>query len=262
MLKPIGLGLGFSFVLVIIFLISSGITNPKPTIDSSIPESGEKATKQVGKQVASNTDSPPEEGHKINIKQLELDIHELINTERKNLGLSLLSWDENIAKIARSHSQDMANRNYFAHDSPEGISPAQRGLQYGYQECGDRATIELSHKYEQLSRQFVASGSTDEMMYQQLQSMYYQLNASHEKLFLGLAENIMQNNLYDRVWYTNGIPTSYEWKDMAELAESTVQGWMDSPGHRQNILTPYFYSAGIGVSISSNDKVYVTQNFC
>ena len=45
------------------------------------------------------------------------------------------------------------------------------------------------------------------------------------------------------------------------IATETVESWMNSPGHRANILTSYFQSEGIGVSISYNE-VYVTQNFC
>jgi len=37
---------------------------------------------------------------------------------------------------------------------------------------------------------------------------------------------------------------------------------MKSPGHRKNILTPYWKKEGIGVHIGPDDKVYVTQNFC
>ena len=45
------------------------------------------------------------------------------------------------------------------------------------------------------------------------------------------------------------------------IASATVDGWMNSPGHRANILTSYFQSTGIGVAISGNE-VYLTQNFC
>jgi uncharacterized protein YkwD len=37
---------------------------------------------------------------------------------------------------------------------------------------------------------------------------------------------------------------------------------MESPGHRENILTKTYDSEGIGVEISADDKVYITQNFC
>jgi len=45
------------------------------------------------------------------------------------------------------------------------------------------------------------------------------------------------------------------------IAELAVSGWMDSPGHRKNILTSNFSKEGIGVSISAF-TIHVTQNFC
>lgn len=41
-------------------------------------------------------------------------------------------------------------------------------------------------------------------------------------------------------------------------AEEVVQGWMESPGHRQNILTPEFTHIGIGYDQNGN---YWTQQF-
>ena len=76
------------------------------------------------------------------------------------------------------------------------------------------------------------------------------------------AENLAQNNLYDSITTVNGKPTRIDWNSQEKLAETTVQGWMKSPGHRKNILTPHFKSEGIGISIAPDDKVYVTQNFC
>jgi len=37
---------------------------------------------------------------------------------------------------------------------------------------------------------------------------------------------------------------------------------MNSPGHKKNILTPYWRSEGIGGFIAPDGKVLVTQNFC
>jgi uncharacterized protein YkwD len=79
-------------------------------------------------------------------------------------------------------------------------------------------------------------------------------------IYMG-AENIFQNNLYDQIVYVDGVP-HYDWNSMEKIAETTVQGWMNSPGHRKNILTPHWINEGIGVAISPDDKVYITQNFC
>lgn len=75
------------------------------------------------------------------------------------------------------------------------------------------------------------------------------------------AENIALNYLYGSVTTVNNV-AFYDWNSEDAIAETTVRGWMNSPGHRKNILTPYFKSEGIGVVISPDDKVYITQNFC
>ena len=75
------------------------------------------------------------------------------------------------------------------------------------------------------------------------------------------AENIALNNLYDSVTTLNG-DAFYNWNSQEKIADTTVQGWMKSPGHRKNILTPHWRHEGIGVVIAPDDKVYITQNFC
>jgi uncharacterized protein YkwD len=50
-----------------------------------------------------------------------------------------------------------------------------------------------------------------------------------------------------------------------ELAEALVDSWMNSPGHRRNILTEYWENLGVGIAITEENgmtKVYATQNFC
>jgi uncharacterized protein YkwD len=47
-------------------------------------------------------------------------IHAQVNVERKKHGLPALAWQAALARIAASHSRDMARRNYLGHDSPGG----------------------------------------------------------------------------------------------------------------------------------------------
>ncbi|MFT4040634.1 MAG: CAP domain-containing protein [Thermomicrobiales bacterium] len=56
----------------------------------------------------------------------------LINDFRASNGLGALSEDSRLDNAAVGHSQDMANRNYFAHNTPEGGTPAQRISAAGY----------------------------------------------------------------------------------------------------------------------------------
>jgi len=76
----------------------------------------------------------------------------------------------------------------------------------------------------------------------------------------GIAENIFQNWLYSSITYYNGNPR-YNWNTQSEIAYSTVEGWMNSSGHRQNILNSNYDKEGIGVAITSDYKVYITQDF-
>jgi uncharacterized protein YkwD len=43
-----------------------------------------------------------------------------------------LRWNDRLAAAAMAHSEDMAKRDYFSHDSPEGMGYAQRVRRAGY----------------------------------------------------------------------------------------------------------------------------------
>jgi uncharacterized protein YkwD len=43
-----------------------------------------------------------------------------------------LSWNDALFAAAAGHSQDMASRNYFSHDTPEGVTFTQRLSAAGY----------------------------------------------------------------------------------------------------------------------------------
>jgi len=158
----------------------------------------------------------------IDESELERKVHDKTNQYRTQNGLQPLVWDDSLSDVARNHSKDMALRNYFSHDTPEGKDPTYRANLHGY-------------KCEKI---------VGHLMY------------------IGIAENIFQNNLAHTIWYTAGIPTSHDWNSIDDIAQSTVDGWMNSLGHRKNILSETFDRQGIGVEIAQNGKVYITQNFC
>ena len=58
------------------------------------------------------------------------------------------------------------------------------------------------------------------------------------------------------------IPGPY--LSLQEVCEWAVSGWMDSPGHRANILEPCYSKTGVGVSFSDEGDftyLYITQIF-
>ncbi len=176
------------------------------TIDEGTPEV-QKTITQVKEAV---TPAP------LDVSLLERNIHDLINVERNNHGLSSLGFDSKLSVVARKHSQDMIDRSFFAHINPSGQDPTERGSLLGYG-C-----------------------------YKNYGSYYT----------TGIAENIFSTHFRASVI---GCDDSYSEEGVAKCV---VDGWMNSPGHRQNILTPTYDVEGIGVAVSSYDAVLVTEDFC
>jgi uncharacterized protein YkwD len=158
----------------------------------------------------------------LSLPLLEQRIHDLVNTERIQRKLKPLRLNERFSKIARAHSEDMARRDFFDHVNPDGNSATQRAIAGGFPCRKDQGN----------------GGYT-----------------------IGVSENIFQNNLYSRVTVYQGR-TTYHWNTLDEIARTTMEGWMGSPGHRANILKRDVEISGVGVAVAPNDKVYITQMFC
>ena len=135
------------------------------------------------------TPSPPvqDPGSQPNI--VESEIHRLVNEERAKAGKQPLQWNERLAELARQHSADMRDNNYFSHGN---FAERIRTV------CGGAA-----------------------------------------------GENI---------FYSFG-------KDSNQIAQAAVTAWMNSSGHKANILSSFYHSEGVGIAVSAT-KVYVTQDFC
>lgn len=57
---------------------------------------------------------------------LEAEMLDMLNEERRKKGLDPLQADEESRTVARNHSLDMFSRGYFSHISPEGQTPGNR----------------------------------------------------------------------------------------------------------------------------------------
>ena len=51
---------------------------------------------------------------------LERRAFELINSERRSKGGEPLVWDDELCRMARAHSEEMAQQNFFSHEGPDG----------------------------------------------------------------------------------------------------------------------------------------------
>ena len=144
-------------------------------------------------------------------KLAELEVHRLINLEREKYGLETLEYDEELASVAKLHSIDMADDEYFSHETPEGLDPTDRA---------SKADYVCQYRIGNL-------------------------------IYSGIGENIHM---------VKGSSVSFM-STPESIAELAVSGWMDSPGHKKNILTSNFSKEGIGVLISTF-TIHLTQDFC
>lgn len=115
---------------------------------------------------------------------------QMVNMERNKQNLAPLVMESRLRDLARSHSQDMLERGYFSHFTPEGKSP------------------------------------------------------------------------FDRM-AAAGITYSFAGENLAFSAnvELAMQGLMQSPGHRANILSPNFKKIGVGVIDAGVNGEMFSQEF-
>ncbi len=90
----------------------------------------------------------------IDRSELEQRIHLYVNYRRAEHSLQSVAFDSELAEIARSYSQDMAERGFFSHYSPEGEDFSDRYADAGY-DCSIREENRIYHGGENLARSHV-----------------------------------------------------------------------------------------------------------
>ncbi len=71
---------------------------------------------------------------------------ELTNNDRSSSGLATLTINETLTAVAQAKANDMAEKSYFAHTSPEGLTPwhwfKEKGYQFAY--AGENLAVDFS----------------------------------------------------------------------------------------------------------------------
>ncbi len=63
--------------------------------------------------------------------KLERNVFELLNGERRSQGLPALEWSDEVAAVARLHSQNMAEEKFFSHRGSDGSMVDDRADRLG-----------------------------------------------------------------------------------------------------------------------------------
>jgi uncharacterized protein YkwD len=127
------------------------------------------------------------DGQTMKLDGRKVDLLRLHNEARAEHSVGQLCVQENLMAAAQGHAEDMTRRDFYAHETPEGLTPGDRITRAGYR--------------------YATYG---------------------------------ENN--------NRLSGSYGGEpDRGELREA-FESWMESPGHRNNILNPAFREVGFGLA--------------
>lgn len=158
---------------------------PAPTLGTAVGSASVRQdSRSGGREVASAG------GRSAQAKLVSSMLQET-NRVRRRRGLRSLALSDDLCAAARAHAEDMLDRNYFDHRSPEGGTPNDRVVR-----------------------------------------------SSPRAIVLGVRENI-------------SMTAGYDPGDPEVRGEGYVQRWMDSKGHRENLLNQESTHVGFAAASAS-----------
>lgn len=203
-------------------------------------------------------------------REIEKEINFLINKEREKVALPDLIWNDELAKVAREHSYNLAKENEdFSGTGKACDLPIihHEGLDFGlysFDRLNNRNIYYFSSVGENIA--LIPSASI-KIRYISGDPIENELKICEEKQEIFDKEfklaldnevdrqnkiKIIENEIIKRTEvYKKSSALSISEKNVIsnkELAQNTVVGWMNSPGHKKNILDPEYDETGIGVA--------------
>lgn len=171
----------------------------------------------------------------LDLRALEHQVHDRVNRLRLRHGLPRLAWSPALSDVARAHSRDMARQGYFSHTGRDGTDATTR-----------------AHRMDVSCR----AGTV--------------LRDPSLERADPIGENLFATSPY--VSYRNvkhyegdelvHVERVYDWKSGEAVVRQTIDEWLDSDGHRANLLHRGYQAQGIGIYQAEDGMLYVTENFC
>jgi len=170
-----------SFILSVLYFNKEEISRLYRNIFNTLPQVRQAVEEKLTREIRKQVNTAPGLRAKEESPQSFLTVEGVIsitNRHRLENNLPLLVTNILLNQSALNKARDMLDKQYFAHDSPEGKSVGDLAGDVGYE-------------------------------------------------FIAIGENLAMGNFLDD--------------------EALVQGWMDSPGHRANILNNRYRELGVAV---------------
>ncbi|MCS7273361.1 MAG: CAP domain-containing protein [Fimbriimonadales bacterium] len=91
---------------------------------------------------------PPKEPTERELRAIEQRVHQLVNEQRKRFKLPPLAWREDVARAARDHSKNMAERNFFSHTDPRlgDVDKRLNRFRIPWRACGENISVLQGYK--------------------------------------------------------------------------------------------------------------------
>jgi uncharacterized protein YkwD len=205
------------------------------------------------------------------LKKLAKDIQNLVNKKRLEFGLNPLYWDDELSFVAEEHSLDQTKDNIE-------LTNLETPCHYpiirheGFTQMG----YSLKERYNSRNIKYIYGGENIAMLPASKDLLYIHLSSEPlleckkvPKFLPGQGTEEERKALFRSVFNSSleaarGVASvqwvNRKWRTYEELAELTVDGWMNSPGHKDNILRREYTVAGIGIA-TVNDYLIITHNF-
>ncbi len=223
-------------------------------------------------------------GSPYSINKTEEMIFERINVERRKRGLTLLKWNKQMAEVAREHSQNLSdeNKNFASSMGKKCDFPLiyHEGLNFGlYQD--ERLRNREFYNFD-MSAENIALVSSAKFNIQ-----YYQNDGTLEEIDECRAlKKLLDREFYEKIHsdmseekkveyikkeirirteayqnYFDFENVEVGWDSEVNSVNVMIDGWMNSEGHRENILMSDFNETGIGAVYTDGGYLIATQVF-
>lgn len=206
-----------------------------------------------------------EDSETFDLESIARDIHREVNEIRAEEGLPELEWSEQLAEVARSHSRDQTRDNALTTEE-EYICQypiiRHEGFENGFvvRDRVENAGIDYRAVGENIAMVPLVRSRTysydDEDITCPAKDVATIGSPEDEDEYLASLKE------FEETIRDVGTVTflKHELYDRRAIIDLAVEGWMDSEGHRENVLLEDYSRGGIGIE-RINNYFIITHNF-
>ncbi len=215
------------------------------------------------------------------ISDIEKKVFMLINKEREKRGVAKLIWRDDLALVARRHSEDLAAENMALTgfgalcDYPLIHHEGNNFGLYHNDRLHNSGIYDFDKSAENIALMGAAQARISYRAGVDIENQIYACQTERENKETEFKEKLAQADIGNKwqiieeeiqkrnklfVKQKKFIVDKINWSDIEEVATKTVAGWLDSPGHYKNLINADYDQSGMGAALV-NGYVILTQVF-